>query len=81
VSQTPQFSSQNGVPITKVFTFNTEKSATWTQDSFTTLCHFCPPLPLYAKWQRFKRAFRGTAVFELAAAISSCIMVQIQRSR
>ena len=68
VSWTPQFCSQNGVPITKTFTLNTVKSATWTQDSFNTVCHFCPPLPPYAKWQGFKRAFYGNAAFDFAAA-------------
>ena len=80
VPWTPKFCSQNGVPITHIFTLNTEKPAAWTQDSLTTHRHFCPPLPLYAKWQKLKRAFCGTAAFNLAATISSCIKGQIPTS-
>jgi hypothetical protein len=57
-----------------------EHRNSWTQDSFTTLYHFCPSLLLYAKWQVFKRGFRGTAAFDLATAISSCIIGPIPTS-
>ena len=45
-----------------------------------TVCHFCPPLPPYAKWQGFKRAFHGNAAFDLAAATGQILVSSPQSS-